>query len=230
VTAPLLAIIVVLLVAPYALFRTYLDPYALGVLAGVPSGLIISLGLYFATGPSLELRIVRSKFDGKSAGFWVHLDASNNSWNVLGSGTGYACLGKVKFDELPEWATSWKGRPDPQRDVPFSFPNGQTVVMGFAEPLMFEQKRTETIRPGETRTLDIVWRPKGKEECYLSIPELFRGPAIVQYEELELGVGEHPFSVRVDYQKGSSRPQRFVLVVKAGLDLNWDSVSVRPAG
>ena len=229
-TLLIVAVIAATVAVPYLLFPHAVGSYSLGILAGIPSGFMISLALYWVSGPSFRFRIVPSNYDGVSAGHWVHLEVSNTSWNVLGSGTAFACTGKVRFEGLPELATSWASRPNPRRDLPVTLPDGRTLMMSFADPLMFEQKRTETIRPGDSKSLDIAWRPKGSEFCHPSIPEHFQGPSIVRYNDLKLGPGEHPFTLRIDHQGGASKVHRFVLVVKPGTDLTWDSVYIKPAG
>ena len=225
----ILLVVAVLVVVPYAAFRGPFGTYSLGVLFGLPSGFLFAFALYWLTGPTLKVDVAGSKYDGVSDGFWVQLAVRNSSWNILGSGTASGCVGKVKFVNLPEWGTSWKSRPNPQRELPIQLPGGQSLLVKFADPLMFEQKRTETIRPGEEKWLDVVWRPKGHEEAYLSIPEHFQGPRLTLFQDLKLGAGEHPFTATIEYVGGKTKAHRFVLVNKGGMEMSSDSLFIKKA-
>jgi hypothetical protein len=230
-TALIAAGVLLSLLVPYSLFRSSAGAYTLGAIAGIPSGFLISVALYWMSGPTLRVSIAGSEYDGVSAGYWVHLAVTNSSWNVLGSGTARECVGKVKFPGLRRHAVTWGSRPNPIRDLPITFPGGGTAVLKFADPLLFDQKRTETLRPDDPtpKLLDIAWRPKGVEEAYVSIPEHFQGASITLFSDAKIGVGEFTFSVEFEHANGRSSRWWFVLVNRGGKDMRTGSLFIRRA-
>ena len=117
-------VVILALAIPYLVFGGPAGPYTLGAVAGIPSGFLLSLAVYWVTGPTLRVSVAKSEYDGKSDGYWIHLAVKNESWNVLGSGTASGCVGKVRFAHLRKWAVTWKSRPNPVREVPIVFAGG----------------------------------------------------------------------------------------------------------
>jgi hypothetical protein len=220
------------LALPYAVFHASAGSYIIGGIAGIPSGFLISVAIYWMTGPSLNVSIAPSKYDKVSDGYWIHLIVRNDSWNVLGSGTARECVGKVKFFGMRRLAVSWRSRPNPVRELPVPVPGGATILYKFADPVLYEQKRTNTIRPDDPdedlNWLDIVWRPKDRQEAYVSIPEHFQQGGIALFQDLKLGVGEHPFSVEFEFAGGTSSKFYFALVNRGGTEMTTESLFIRP--
>ncbi|MGI0131953.1 MAG: hypothetical protein ACREDK_02480 [Thermoplasmata archaeon] len=232
-TAIISTVVVAVLVLPYLAYRSAADAYTLGAIAGIPSGFLLSIFLYWVTGPTLRAEIAPSKYDGVSSGYWVHLVVRNASWNVLGSGTARECVGKVRFVGMRRLSVSWKSRPNPLRDMPVALPGGGSILLKVADPALYDQKRTNSIRPydpdADEKWLDIAYRPKGSENAYVSIPEHFQGPGMTLFDDLKLEVGEHPFSVEFEFAGGRSKPDYFTLVNKGGNSMTSESLFIRPA-
>ena len=202
--------IVVVAILTFVALQPLGPAYAIGVISGLLSGVLVVFVLYFLTGPTLVMSIKNDEYDGVSAGTWLHLVVENRSWNLLGNGTAYDCVGQVKFDNVEMQKTSWESRPNPRQKVVIPTPPG-SVVIELADPVLYEQKRTTTIRPGEATGLDIVWRRRGKTDAFVSIPEHFQGATLVEYPNLRLGPGKHRFRVRLVYAGGTTRWKAFVL-------------------
>jgi hypothetical protein len=230
-TAVIVVLVVLALTLPFWAFGERAGSYVVGALAGIPSGFLLAVALYWMTGPSLRTSVAGSKYDGISDGFWVHLAVRNDSWNVLGSGTARECVGKVRFLGMRNLAVSWKGRPNPVREVPVTVPGGPTLLLKLADPALYDQKRMETIRPGdpEEKWLDVAWRPLGKSEAYVSIPEHFRSDKLTLFDDLKLAEGDHPFSLEFEYAGGKSRRFFYTLVNKGGTSMSSESLFIRPA-
>jgi hypothetical protein len=225
-------VVLAALVVPFAVFRASANSYSVGAIAGLPSGFFLAVIVWWITGPTLQASAAPSKFAPGSKLYWVHIAVKNVSWNVLGSGTARECVGKVKFLGMRKLSVSWKGRPNPVREVPLTLPGGTVAVLKFADPVLFEQKRMETIRPDEPdeKWLDIAWRPEdGTEFAFVSIPEHFQGLGLTRFEDIKLGVGEHPFWLRFEYSGGESRRFYFALVNRGGAKLTSESLYIRPA-
>lgn len=231
-TIVLLTVVLFALGLPYLIWGSTAEGYAVGGLAGVPSGFLLAVLVSWVTGPSLVVKIAPSEYDGQSDGYWIHLIVNNRSRDLFGNGTARDVTGRVRFGSMREVALTWKGRPNPVRDLPIPFPDGRTIMVKFADPLLFEQKRLETIRPQDPdeKWLDVAWRPKtGDGDAFVSVPEQFRGAQIIPLGDLKLGEGDHPFWLRLEYAGGESRRFCFVLVNRKERTMRTQSLYIRPA-
>jgi hypothetical protein len=219
-----------LILAPVLIFRPSVSTYAIGLLAGIPSGFLLSFLTWYWQTPSLVVGVAKSKYDGVSDGFWVHLQVRNRAWGFLGGGTAIDCRGRIKFDSGGEFVTKWKNRPNPRRPVIVQAAPGQHALIEIADASLYDQARSQTIRPGAEEWLDVAFRPKNAAttSSYVAIPENFQGPQIMLLPECELKADRHPFSVTVEYQGGASTPRRFVLIVTGSKALDASSLRIEP--
>jgi hypothetical protein len=225
-----LTVTLVLVLAPIAIFRPSVGNYAIGILAGVPSGFLLSFLTWWWQTPSLTVDVADSKYDGVSDGYWVHLKVKNRAWGFLGGGTAQDCRAKVRFDDGREFVTKWKNRPNPRRPLVVPASEGKNALVEFADASLYDQARTQSIRPREDEWLDVAFRPKwtGGGSCYVAVPENFRDSRIMLFTECELKVGRHPFSVTLQFLGGESGPFKFVLVNQGGPELDSSSLRIEP--
>lgn len=223
----IVVILVLVALVTYFLFANIGVAYGLGVASGLLSGVLVVFLVYWLTGPRLVFSITGDKYDGVSAGLWLHLTVENKSWNLLGTGTAYDCVSHVEFEGKGIQRTSWASRPNPRQKLAIQLQPGQVTTFELADPLLYEQKRTMTIRPEEKTDLDVAWRAVGETDGYVSIPEHFQGVTLARFPELKLEPKEHPFSVRLVYSGGRTRRHRFVLVNRGGNNLTSETFFIR---
>lgn len=198
--------------------------FALGLVAAVDSGFLVTLLIFVIQTPSFEVRVAKDEWDKQSPFYFLHVVVKNTSMGYLGGGIAADCQGSIIVDETsrpftPKWAT----RAEPiQRDIVPKAGGGFDVIIT-VEPALIDQSKHETMGPEEERVLDIAVKVNGDPLCYIHEPENYYDP---MHKRNPYGPGPHRISLTLKH--GSRRAGPFEFVLDNGAGTKPDSLVLRP--
>lgn len=236
IAVSLLALLVVTpLVVLLFLFPTETSPYAWGVAAGVPSGLLILVVTYYLQQPRFTVTPIDGTYDPKMGAHWVHLRVENTSSGFIGGGTATNCVGEIRLANGNTFKPKWETRLNPFKLNIIPIPVSPTPVLhpltglpGAAvqlqtlrsvDPSMIEEASRETLRPGDWKSIDVAVRFADEESCYIHEPENFlTEQPLWRPARTRAGVGTIPFDFRLKWDTGTSPWKKFEILNLPGGD------------
>jgi hypothetical protein len=210
---------------PLALAPAARLDYGLGIAAGIPSSLLVIAGLYYFQRARFSIKPFQDSYNPDQGALWVHLHVTNNSWGLMGGGAATNCGGEIRLRDGTTFFPKWEGRPNPFRvhlsPVTISHPATGTPVIAWTsaqsiDQLMIDQAKNETIRPGDSRKIDIAVRYADEPDtCYIHEPENFNHPRW-RPDRTRLTAEITPFDFRLVWDTGHSEWEAFDVVNTRG--------------
>ena len=180
-----------------------------GVVVGIVTGIVSSIIVIKLTmryqEPKFEVVPDEDRYSGEDKR-WVHLKVKNVSKPFLGGGEATNCRGEVTINGKP-YFTKWATRPEPLRLEVVAVGDGKFRTVVISDPVLYDTARNEYIPPGEEKTLDVAYRAKGDESCFVNIPENYPNPR----NDTRVGTGQFEFTLVLHYSGGKSNPFKFLL-------------------
>jgi len=219
---PCAAILVALIVGIYYYLPSNTFAFALGIVAAIDSGFLLSLVIFALQSPDLQVTVANDEWNPNSPFFFLHVVVKNNSTGFLGGGIAAECRGEISVDGAGKFTPKWATRAEPiHRDFAPVGPSGGTFITT-VEPALIDQAKYETIGPEEERTLDIAVKVDGDAQCYIHEPENYYEP---MHKRNGYGPGKHQVALILKY--GSRKTGPFEFVIDNGSGTKPNTVSLR---
>ncbi|MFZ0892658.1 MAG: hypothetical protein WB778_08460 [Thermoplasmata archaeon] len=202
--------------------------FILGIPVAIASGFFLTLGIYLLQQPNLIVGPADDKYNERSGPFFfVHIYVKNESGQFLGGGTALDCQGVLKLGDRT-FTPKWASRPEPLswHLVPTATA-GQLTAIPWIDWWIMEDCKSETIGPGEQKTLDILVKVNEDTNAYIHEPENYRDPYHKRKTE-EGGImppGRHRLTLTLKHRTGGAGP--FTIEVENNDSPVPDSVSIR---
>jgi hypothetical protein len=202
------AAIAILLALAFALPQDPALATALGILGGVFGGLLLSIGLYLSQTPTLRVRVAGDKLNPKLGGmYFLHVVVKNEARGFLGGGTATDCEGQLRIDAAtytPKWAT----RPEPLSWHLIPLQGNQVQAVPWIDWALMEECKSETLGPGEEKTLDIAVKVAGDDNVYIHEPRNYED---TQHKRNPKPPGDHHLVLTLKYRGGQAAPVKLLL-------------------
>lgn len=162
-----------------------------GVLAGIPAGVLVSWLVYRLQRPILVVEAIPGGTVGAKRSYWVHFKVRNLRGGFLGGGAAHGVETSLVIWENPlpmdvesrryvdnrGFRLKWDSRPDPlQQHVVGIGPGGGVATVTTPDLLAMDSAASETIRPGKGKTVGVVFKMQGDPNAYVHRPEGFLAP------------------------------------------------------
>ena len=162
-----------------------------GVLAGIPAGVLVSWLVYRLQRPLFVVEPIPGGTVGAKRTYWVHFRVRNNGGGFLGGGTAHGVECRLAIWENPlsadYWTRGfidnrgfrlkWDSRPDPlQQHVVGMTQDGGLATVSTPDLMAIDEAASETIRPGRSKTVGAAFKMQGDPNAYVHQPEGFLLP------------------------------------------------------
>ncbi|MCI4345567.1 MAG: hypothetical protein L3K07_02255 [Thermoplasmata archaeon] len=207
-TAVCLAVIFVLLALAFTFPGNPALATTLGILGGLVGGLLLSIGLYLSQTPSLKIRVADDKFNPKLGGmYFLHVVVKNEARGFLGGGTAIDCEGVLRLGTTI-WTPKWATRPEPLSWHLIPLQGNQVQAVPWIDWSLMEECKSETLGPGEEKTLDIAVKVAEDAKVYIHEPRNYEDG---KHKKNPLEPGVHHLTLAMKYRGGQSAPVKLRL-------------------
>lgn len=218
-----LGILAVLMGLYYVYLTTGTLGFALGLVAAVDTGFLVSLMTFVLQSPNFRVRLAKDEWDGKSPFFFVHVIVTNNSIGFLGGGIAERCKGEISVDGAGSFTPKWATRAEPiQRS--FIPVQGSVQLLQTVDPALMDEAKFETLLPGDEKVLDIGVKVKDDANFYIHEPENYYDPL---HKRNPVTPGKHVVSLTLKHGSRRAGPFNFNLEVKEDTT-RADSLTIVP--